>query len=351
MNSNWLSPAAVAGDSSLAVLWRRGLVVSGPRKGPGEHFSDPDASPRPQPNVIWQIDSTDYLLSDAAVVLVVQILDDCSRLDLGRQSQQSAGEQSDDIWLGVQAAISRYGLPQLMLTDNATTYDGDRARVRRRPGDPAARARGHPHLVQGCAARGPQAGANKVHRPWSDATPTTLSGHNLDGPPGPAGHLPGLVPTGRTPTPVPWKGRRPSDAGTSPDKRRPTAPQSRPSHSSPAPPSAPAARSASTATTWAWPKRSRQSATAAVFSSNGLQPHHLHRRPHGPPPRPRPRPAAATPATSTSAPDNTPQNRADVSDVPPTHHAADAFEQSQVAMLLEIGSFGRSGGLPRRPPA
>jgi transposase InsO family protein len=103
------------------VLSRRGLVVSEPRKRPKAATRRFAAS---QPNVMWQMDSTDYLLSDATVVSVIQILDDCSRLDLADVAALS--ENGDDVWLTVKAAISRYGLPQLMLTDNATAFNGHR---------------------------------------------------------------------------------------------------------------------------------------------------------------------------------------------------------------------------------
>lgn len=103
------------------VLSRRGLVVSEPCKRPKAATRRFAA---PHPNVMWQMDATNYPLSDGTVVVIIQILDDCSRLDLADAAAVS--ENGDDVWLTVQAAISRYGLPQLMLTDNGTAFNGHR---------------------------------------------------------------------------------------------------------------------------------------------------------------------------------------------------------------------------------
>jgi transposase InsO family protein len=103
------------------VLSRRGLVVAEPRKRPTAATRRFAAS---QPNMMWQMDAVDYRLSDGTVVVVIQVLDDCSRLDLADLAAVS--ENGDDVWVTVQAAISRYGLPQLILTDNGTAFNGHR---------------------------------------------------------------------------------------------------------------------------------------------------------------------------------------------------------------------------------
>jgi transposase InsO family protein len=103
------------------VLSRRGLVVTEPRKRPKAATRRFAAS---QPNLMWQMDAVDYRLSDGTVVVVIQVLDDCSRLDLADLAAVS--ENGDDVWVTMQAAISRYGLPQLMLTDNGTAFNGHR---------------------------------------------------------------------------------------------------------------------------------------------------------------------------------------------------------------------------------
>jgi putative transposase len=84
--------------------------VAEPRKRPKAATRRFAAS---QPNMMWQMDAVDYRLSDGTVVVVIQVLDDCSRLDLADLAAVS--ENGDDVWVTMQAAISRYGLPQLML--------------------------------------------------------------------------------------------------------------------------------------------------------------------------------------------------------------------------------------------
>lgn len=103
------------------VLVRRGQVVAQPKKRPR-------ASTRrfaaPFPNAMWQMDSCDYTLAGGTVVAIIQLEDDCSRVDLADRAAPS--ENSDDVWATFEAAAGEYGLPRTVLTDNGSAFNGHR---------------------------------------------------------------------------------------------------------------------------------------------------------------------------------------------------------------------------------
>jgi transposase len=103
------------------VLVRRGLVVAEPRKRPKAATRRFTA---PFPNAMWQMDSFDYRLADGTVVVVIQVEDDCSRLDLADRAAVS--ENGADVWEVFQTAAARHGLPCVMLTDNGSALNGHR---------------------------------------------------------------------------------------------------------------------------------------------------------------------------------------------------------------------------------
>jgi transposase InsO family protein/transposase-like protein len=104
------------------ILLRRGLVVPAPRKRPNS--SKLHRFEMRSPNDMWHLDGFDYRLSDATTVTVLQIGDDCSRLDLADLAAVS--ENSADVWTLMQTAIGRYGLPRRVLTDNGSAFNGHR---------------------------------------------------------------------------------------------------------------------------------------------------------------------------------------------------------------------------------
>lgn len=79
---------------------------------------------RDQVNELWQFDGFDYVLADGTVVCVLQLTDDCSRTDLALQAARS--ENGEDVWATFCLAVSRYGLPAAVLTDNGTAFSGHR---------------------------------------------------------------------------------------------------------------------------------------------------------------------------------------------------------------------------------
>jgi transposase InsO family protein len=104
------------------VLVRRGLVVAQPRKRP--RSSAVRRFEASAPNQMWQMDSFQYTLANGRTVVVIQIEDDHSRLDLADRAAIS--ENGTDVWAAVQTAIADYGLPRVMLTDNASAFNGHR---------------------------------------------------------------------------------------------------------------------------------------------------------------------------------------------------------------------------------
>jgi transposase InsO family protein len=103
------------------VLERRGQILRVPQRRPrrSRHRFEAD-----QPNSMWQMDGFEVALADAGTAVVLQISDDCSRLDLALQAASS--ENGADIWATVLAAMSSYGVPARFLTDNGTAFSGRR---------------------------------------------------------------------------------------------------------------------------------------------------------------------------------------------------------------------------------
>jgi transposase InsO family protein len=117
------------------VLRRRGLVVDEPRKRPraaDRRFAYPD------PNACWQIDGTEWRLSDGSKVCIVKVIDDHSRALLGLRATGN-GENLEDTWACVAAAMDRFGVPVRVLSDRGAALNGHphrqsefRRRLRRR---------------------------------------------------------------------------------------------------------------------------------------------------------------------------------------------------------------------------
>jgi transposase InsO family protein len=103
------------------VLSRRGLVVPAPRKKPKAATRRFAAA---APNQMWQLDGLDYALADGTTAVVLQVEDDCSRLDLADRA--AASENGTDAWEVFCTAAGRYGLPRQVLTDNGSAFNGHR---------------------------------------------------------------------------------------------------------------------------------------------------------------------------------------------------------------------------------
>jgi len=115
--------AAVPARATIhRVLVRRGQVVAQPRKRPRQGRYRRFEAPRP--NAMWQMDGLVTGLADGRTAVVIQIVDDHSRLDLACRGAGS--ENGEDAWAAFQTAAGRYGLPRVLLTDNGTALNGRR---------------------------------------------------------------------------------------------------------------------------------------------------------------------------------------------------------------------------------
>jgi transposase InsO family protein len=103
------------------ILGRRGQIVRVPQRRPCRSRHRFEAA---QPNSMWQMDGFEFDLADGGTVVILQILDDCSRFDLALRAARS--ENSQDVWAAVLYASHRYGLPAQFLTDNGTAFSGRR---------------------------------------------------------------------------------------------------------------------------------------------------------------------------------------------------------------------------------
>lgn len=89
-----------------------------PRRRAGRRFE------RAEVNALWQFDGFEYQLADGTVAVVLQLTDDCSRVDLALHAAVS--ENGADIWDTFCVAVDRYGLPVQVLTDNGSAFSGKR---------------------------------------------------------------------------------------------------------------------------------------------------------------------------------------------------------------------------------
>ena len=103
------------------VLERRGQVVHVPQRRPRRSIRRFEAG---QPNGLWQMDGFEHHLAGGQPVVVLQVTDDCSRLDLALRAAVS--ENAVDVWAAVVWASTRYGLPARFLSDNGTAFSGAR---------------------------------------------------------------------------------------------------------------------------------------------------------------------------------------------------------------------------------
>lgn len=103
------------------ILRRRGLAELVPKRRPRRADRRFEAE---HPNSRWQMDGFIVKLADDTKAVVLHVLDDCSRQDLGLHVMSS--ENSREVWAGFLASAADHGLPREVLTDNGTAFSGKR---------------------------------------------------------------------------------------------------------------------------------------------------------------------------------------------------------------------------------
>jgi transposase InsO family protein len=107
----------------VATIWRilsrRGLVTPQPHKRPRSSWHRFQAG---LPNELWQADITHWPLAGGSDAEILNIVDDHSRLLAG--STARAVFKAGDIVAGLHTAMTRYGRPERMLTDNGAVFTG-----------------------------------------------------------------------------------------------------------------------------------------------------------------------------------------------------------------------------------
>jgi transposase InsO family protein len=106
---------------SVSTIWRvlvrRGLVVPEPKKAPRRVWKRFE---RERPNEMWQIDATHYPLADGTVVEIINLIDDCSRVNVDAFAVLSC--TSPAAVHAFSRAAQRYGLPAELLSDNGRAF-------------------------------------------------------------------------------------------------------------------------------------------------------------------------------------------------------------------------------------
>jgi transposase InsO family protein len=108
---------------SVATIWRiltrRGFVVPQPHKRPKSSWHRFAAD---LPNELWQADITHWRLADGTETEILNIIDDHSRLVPGSTARRVF--KAADVVTDLHLAITRYGRPERLLTDNGAVFTG-----------------------------------------------------------------------------------------------------------------------------------------------------------------------------------------------------------------------------------
>jgi Integrase core domain/leucine-zipper of insertion element IS481 len=103
------------------VLADRGQLVRHPRRRPRRSYR---RFTRTHRNELWQMDGFAHRLADGITAVIVEVIDDRTRMLLACHAGVS--ESSEVVWAAFTAAADHYGLPQDLLTDNGTAFNGSR---------------------------------------------------------------------------------------------------------------------------------------------------------------------------------------------------------------------------------
>jgi transposase InsO family protein len=112
----WRVPARATINRILA---RHGLLQSNPRKRPRSSWRRFTYA---RPRDCYQIDATQYTLADGRTIVIFDVLDDHSRMLVACHAALS--ETSQAAIDAFTAAITQYGAPALVLSDNGAAFTG-----------------------------------------------------------------------------------------------------------------------------------------------------------------------------------------------------------------------------------
>ena len=103
------------------IFTAAGVVKAEPRKRPRTAMR---RFVYPAPNCCWQIDGTEWTLETGRRVVILQIIDDHSRLAVATLA--AAGETGEAALRVVKIAMNRHGIPQKFLSDNGLAFNQER---------------------------------------------------------------------------------------------------------------------------------------------------------------------------------------------------------------------------------
>jgi putative transposase len=101
------------------VLGRRDLLVGNPRKRPKSSYR---RFAYARPRDCFQIDGTEHTLADGAVVVAIDLIDDCSRAWVA--SHVAPAETTEAAIAALSSAVAEFGAPGLVLADNGSAFTG-----------------------------------------------------------------------------------------------------------------------------------------------------------------------------------------------------------------------------------
>lgn len=111
--------------ASLARIFRdAGVARAEPKKKPRAAFR---RFVYPAPNACWQLDATEYVLTQGRKCVIFQLIDDHSRLAVA--SHVALSENVDDAIIVFDRAVAKHGVPQRLLSDNGAALNPTRRGV------------------------------------------------------------------------------------------------------------------------------------------------------------------------------------------------------------------------------
>jgi putative transposase len=119
-DADWPAGTRVPSRATInRVLGRRELLARNPRKRPKSSWR---RFAYARPRDCFQIDGTEHTLADGTVVVAIDIIDDCSRAWVA--SHVASAETTAAAIAALTSAVTEFGAPGLVLTDNGFAFTG-----------------------------------------------------------------------------------------------------------------------------------------------------------------------------------------------------------------------------------